>query len=140
MKLKMDPTYLIPLSSARWFDARHHWVGKINHLPTPHCNLKLTKCGKIVQLKSIISGEALSLDYGMDYWVYRVTGLELDDWLDGDSAEGRHGRLQVLTTMHKKVSDYTPLLQFERLTVSSTMKEREELMVELSEAVDNVNA
>lgn len=63
-------------------------MGKINHLPTLHCNLKLTKSEKVVQLRSISSGEALSLDYSLDYWVYRVTGLEVDQCLRGENKEG----------------------------------------------------
>jgi hypothetical protein len=138
-ELEKDPTYLIPLDLEHWFDAREHWVGRINHLPTPHCNLKLIKSGKIVQLRSIIGGEALSFDYGRDYWVYRVTGLELDEWLAGDDAEGRQSRSQLFTTMHKKVSDYTPLLALRSLTKSSTMMEKQELLEALSKALDNMS-
>ena len=137
-ELAKDPTYLIPFGPAHWFDVQHHWVGKVNHLPTPHCNLKLTQSGKIVQLRSIIRGEALSFDYGQDFWVYRVTGLELDEWLAGNNAETRQARSQLFTTMHKKVSDYKPLLRLQSLTEPSTMMEREELIEALSKTLADV--
>ena len=37
-----DPTYLVQLDRQQVFDARHHWIGKINHLPDRLCNLRLT--------------------------------------------------------------------------------------------------
>ena len=29
--------------------------------------------GKLVQIKPIAAGEALTLDYGVDYWVYQLS-------------------------------------------------------------------
>jgi hypothetical protein len=65
--------------------------------------------------------------------------LELDEWLAGDDAEGRQSRSQLFTTMHKKVSDYTPLLALRSLTKSSTMMEKQELLEALSKALDNMS-
>ena len=32
--------------SQQRLDVRGHWVGMVNHLPMPHCNLRLTENGK----------------------------------------------------------------------------------------------
>ncbi len=86
-----DATYLVQLDRQRVFDARHHWMGKINHLPDRLCNLKLTSTGKLVQIKPIAAGEALTFDYGAEYWVYQLSGLELSKWLSSSSVQSNRG-------------------------------------------------
>ena len=70
-----NPEYLIQMGKECVFDARHHWIGKINHVPMPHCNLKVTQHGKLVQIKPITAGDALTWDFGMDYWGVSGHGL-----------------------------------------------------------------
>ena len=123
------------------FDARHHWVGKLNHLPTPQCNLRLTGNGKLVQIKPIQAGEPLTLDYGMDYWVYRITGLDAAVWMAEGEVECQRGRTALFTGMHQTVSDYTDLAVLRQkwtgsLSSSSSAVEREGLLVELEEHLD----
>ena len=53
----------------------------------PQGNLKVTGNGKLVQIRPIQAGEALTLDYGVGFWVYQVTGLDISEWLsEGNSA------------------------------------------------------
>ena len=105
-----DPMYLVQFDKQRVFDARHHWMGKINHLPDRLCNLKLTSTGKLVQTREIAVGEALTFEYGVDYWVYQLSGLELSDCLVSNSAQSNRGTLDVFRRMHDSVLDYTALL------------------------------
>lgn len=139
-KLEADPVYLVELDRQHVFDARQHWVGRINHLPMPHCNLKLTSSGKLVQIKPIQSGEALTFDYGVDYWVYQLSGLELSDWLvGGSSVPCDRGTLDLFRRMHECVFDYTDLFKCDwvkRRPTVWTELERELWMVNLTEYID----
>ena len=105
-----DPTYLVQLDRQRVFDARRHWIGKVNHLPDRLCNLRLTNSGKLVQTKPIAAGDALSFDYDVDYWVYRLSGLELSEWCAGSSIASSRGADDLFRRMHQGVCDYTDLL------------------------------
>ena len=134
-----DGIYHIQLDRQRVFDARHHWVGKLNHLPMPQCNLRLTGNGKLVQIKTIQAGEPLTLDYGMDYWVYRITGLDVTVWMAEGEVECQRGRTALFTRMHQTVSDYTDLLRQKwtrSLSSLSSAVEREGLLIELEEYLD----
>ena len=88
-------------------DAERLWVGKINHLPMPHCNLMLTSSGKLVLLRAIAAGEARTFDCGVQWWAYRVTGLTWNEWM---SVSCRNGRAKLFDRMRETVLDYTPLL------------------------------
>ena len=105
-----DATYLVQLDRQRVFDARHHWVGKINHFPDRLCNLKLTSAGELVQTRKIAAGEALTFDYGVDYWVYQLSGLELSGWLSSSSVQSNRGTLDLFRRMHRSLLDYAGLL------------------------------
>ena len=50
-------------SGKHMLNAEKLWVGKINHLPEKHCNVRLSSNGKLVQVKPIRAGEALTFDY-----------------------------------------------------------------------------
>ena len=115
-----DPMYLVQLDKQRVFDARHHWMGKINHLPMPHCNLKATGNGKLVQIKLIRADEVLTWDYGMDYWVYQVTRLDASEWLSEGGSACQRGRTELFTRMHQSVLDYSVLLQKRWFTALGT--------------------
>ena len=106
-----DATYLVQLDRKRVFDARDHWVGKINHLPDRLCNLRLASTGKVVQIKPIAVGEALTLDYGVDYWIYQLSGLERSEWLSSSSVQSNRGVVDLFNEMHNCVLDYTDLLR-----------------------------
>ena len=135
----IDPVYFLQLDQQRVFDARHHWIGKINHLPMPHCNLKLTGNGKLVQIKRIAAGDSLTFDYGIDYWLYQVTGLDASEWLSEGGTECQRGRADLFARMHDSVLDYSYLLRegwAGLLSSSSTAVEREGVLVELEECMD----
>ena len=106
----------------------------------PLCNLRLASKGKLMQVKPIAAGEALSWDYGMQYWVRRVTGLDFDEWMSDKDAECRKFRDAFFTEMHESVSNYSRLLQqpwVGSLTSASTMVDRETMLAEL---VDFLNS
>jgi hypothetical protein len=106
-----DPTYHLQLDAHRVFDARHHWIGKINHLPDHLCNLRLTSTSKLVQIKPIAAGDALTFDYDVDYWVYQLSGLELSAWSAGSSVSSSRGTVELFRRMQSGVLDYTDLLR-----------------------------
>jgi hypothetical protein len=131
-----DPEYLIRLDKQRVFDARHHWIGKINHLPMPHCNLKVSGNGKLVQIKSIKAGDALTLDYGVDYWVYQVTGLDASEWMCEGGRECQRGRMDLFTRMHESTLDYSKVLREKwarSLSSSACAVQREGLLVDMED-------
>ena len=137
--LEEDPEYLIQLDQQRVFHARHHWIGKINHLPMPHCNLKVTGNGKLVQIKPIKAGDSLTLDYGMDFWVYQVTGLDASEWFSEGGRQCQRGRIDLFTRMHESVLDYSKLLREKwahSLSSSSSAVDREALLVDLEDCLD----
>jgi len=134
-----DPTYLVQLDKQRVFDARHHWMGKINHLPDRLCNLRLTSAGKLMQTREIAAGEALAFDYGVDYWVYQLSGLDTSDWLSEGGEACRRSRSALFTRMHELVLDYSEVLRQEwarSLSSASSAVDREGLLVELENYLD----
>jgi hypothetical protein len=136
---ELDPTYLVQLDRQRVFDASHHWLGKINHLPDRLCNLRLTSSGKLVQIKPIAAGDALTFDYDVDYWVYQLSGMELADWLVSDSVQSNRGTLDLFRQMHDSVLDYTSLLSCDwvkRRPVVWSELERESWMGDLAEYLE----
>ena len=107
---QVDATYLVQLDRQRVFDARDHWMGKINHLPDRLSNLRLASTGKLVQIKPIAAGEALTFDYGAEYWVYQLSGLELSKWSAASSVASSRGTIDLFRRMQEGVLDYTVLL------------------------------
>jgi hypothetical protein len=119
-------------------DAEQLWVGRINHLPMPHCNLKLMGNGKLVQRRAIAAGEALTFDYGVQWWAHRVTGMTWNEWMTAGTIESRKGSADLFYRMHESVLDYTPLLAMEwdrRLDNAVSELERETVMMEMWEHV-----
>jgi hypothetical protein len=138
----VDPMYLIQLDRQRVFDAKEHWVGKTNHLPMPHCNLKLRPNGKLVQIKEIAAGDALTWDYGAEFWVYQITGLELSQWLSEGLAECQNARRNLFARMHEEVLDYSELLKqswARSLSSSSSAVARESVLIDLEDCLDAMN-
>ena len=138
-----DTVYLVQLDRHRVFNARHHWVGKINHLPDRLCNLKLSGTGKLVQTRAIEAGEALTFDYGVDYWVYQLSGLELSEWSVGNtSVQSNRGTLNLFDEMHDTVQDYTALFGcdwVERRPAAWSELEKEVWMANLAEYMENAS-
>ncbi len=117
-------------------DAEQFWVGRINHLPMPHCNLKLTGNGKLVQRRAIAAGEALTFDYGVQWWTHRVTGSTWNEWMTTGTLYCRKGSADLFYRMHESVLDYTPLLAMgwdARLSNAASELEREAVMMEMWE-------
>ena len=119
-------------------DAERLWVGRINHLPMPHCNLKLTASGKLLQRRAIAAGEALTFDYGVQWWAHRVTGVTWNEWMTMGTSSCRKGSADLFYRMHESVLDYTPLLTREwdrRLGNAVSEVEREKVILEMWEHV-----
>jgi hypothetical protein len=120
-------------------DAERLWVGRVNHLPMPHCNLKVTGNGKLVQRRAIAAGEALTFDYGVQWWAHRVTGVTWNEWMTTGTPNCRKGSAELFYRMHESVLDYTPLLAMgwdQRLDNATSELEREAVMMEMWEAVN----
>ena len=110
------------------------WVGKINHLPEKHCNLRLSSNGKLLQVKAIRAGDALTFDYSMSYWVERVTGITWKQWMATGTVACRKGCAELFERMHRSVLDYTSLLSQqwnERFTRATTEMDKERVVMEL---------
>ena len=118
--------------------ALYHWIGKINHLLDRLCNLKLTGTGKLVQTREIAAGHVLTFDYGVDYWVYQLSGLELSEWCAGSSVACSRGTQDLFRRMHQNVQDYTDLLchWVKRRSILSSELERETWMGDLAEYLE----
>ena len=122
----------------RVLDAERLWIGKINHLPTPLCNVKLQNNGKLVQVKAIGAGEALTFDYGVHYWVHRVTGMRWNEWMSTGTVQCRKGCADLFHRMHDTVSDYTAILAerwAEQFAAARTEVQREQVMADLWQQV-----
>ena len=127
-------------STQHTVDCSGHWIGLINHLPMPRerydgssgsssiatrqqlhmsdtCNLKLQANGKLIVLRDIRVGEALTFDYGIQYWVHRITGWSWEWW----KTYRRGNCCQLFRDMHENVVDYSTLIEMkleEALSVS----------------------
>ena len=115
-------------------NAEKLWVGKINHLPEKHCNVRLSSNGKLLQVKPIKEGEALTFDYSMAYWVERVTGITWKQWMATGTVACRKGCAELFERMHHSVLDYTALLSqqwSERFEKAATELEKEQVMMDL---------
>ncbi len=115
-------------------NAEKLWVGRINHLPGKHCNLRLSSNGKLMQAKSIKAGEALTFDYTMQYWVERVTGITWKQWIAAGAVKSRKGSADLFERMHRTVLDYTSLLSQhwnERFAKAKTELDKEMVMMDL---------
>jgi hypothetical protein len=136
----VDPTYLVQLDRQRVFNAAHHWFGRINHLPDRLCNLRLTSSGKVVQIRPIAAGEALTFDYDVDYWVYQLSGMELSEWSVGSTIVSSRGAVDLFSRMHHGVCDYTDLLRrdwVQRPPAVWTELDRECWMANLAEYLED---
>ena len=130
---------MVPLRVERWKAAAGRraalWEQSIT---MPLCILKLTGNGKLVQRRPIAAGEALTFDYGMHWWAYRVTGVPWNEWMTTGSMSRRKGSADLFTRMHESVLDYTPFLNREwdkRLREARSELEREQVLMELWEYV-----
>lgn len=110
-------------------DTSTHWVGLINHLPMPPgdvllsdfttseqealhkrtSNLVLRDNGKLEATRDVAPGEQLTFDYGIQYWVHRVTGGRWAWWQQKE----HRAHCRLLHNMHDTVLDYTRLLNMQ---------------------------
>ena len=107
---------------------------QINHLPMPHCNLKLLGNGRLVQCRATAACEALTFDYGLQWWAHRVTHVRWNEWVTTGSVSCRKGRADLFYRMHDSVLDYTPLLAREldrRLGDVVSEVEREAVVIDV---------
>jgi hypothetical protein len=106
---EIDPNshddYLFTMKDKTRITLKYHWSGKINHLPFTKANMKISETGKLTIIKNIKAGDILSLDYGVDFWVAKITGVDIEDW--HNSGE----RSDIFDRMHNEVEDYTELLE-----------------------------
>ena len=119
--------------SKQVLNAEKVWVGKINHLPQKQCNMRLSSNGKLLQVKRIRAGEALTFDYGMSYWVERVTGITWKQWMATGTVACRKGCAELFERMHRTVLDYTVLLSqrwSERFERAASELEKELLVMD----------
>ena len=140
-QVQANPTYMVQVGR-QIFDGRRHWMGKINHLPSPYCNLRLDGRGKLVQTKEIKVGDALTFDYAMEYWVRRVTGMDISEWLSERHNVAMRNRHELFTRMHRSVHDYTSILRqpwSDSLTPTSSAVDKETVLVELEDYLDTVS-
>ena len=105
-----DPTY-----RCSWIGSECSILGGIGLArsiisPDRLCNLRLTSSGKLVQVKPIAAGDALTFGYDVDYWVYRLSELELSEWSAGSSITASRGMVDWFRRMHK-VLNYSDLLR-----------------------------
>ena len=119
----------------------HHWFSHIKHLPSPLCNMKISKSGQLVPTRFIRAGEAITFDHGMPHWVYEITGIALDQWLD-DTLEAQRSRLNLFERMHKTVHNCTHLLdlRIDRIEPDAVRSMRlESMLVSIEEYLDDGN-
>ena len=99
--------YTVNIRNDEYINLENHWTGRINHSPSNHdgCNLKAVE-DKLYQTKLIHEGDELRYDYGLDYWVFQVTGLDVDDWLRTHPSS-----MRLWKRMHENTTDYGLLLK-----------------------------
>jgi hypothetical protein len=93
----------------RWVDLANHWISKINHAPPHLCNVVFGS-EALIQ-KTAITGGWLAGDYGCPYWVWKVTGIDIEVWI----RMGVPLLLEAFDIMHRTVIDYTSLFSYREL-------------------------
>jgi hypothetical protein len=95
-------------------DLSGQWIGFINH-SHQRANVQLDECGQLTMVVDTIApGEQLFWDYGQSYWVFQVTGCDIDEWkCDDEDAD------EVFTFMHENVDDYSLLLSAKLSTLGA---------------------
>jgi hypothetical protein len=85
------------------YDLRNSWIGQLNHAPNtaPEQNVSAFLDG-VIQDRAIERGEELRWDYGIEYWIFQLTGVDRVEWSDID--------LGLFREMHERVVDYDALL------------------------------
>jgi hypothetical protein len=120
-------------------DCSEHWIGKLNHRPHSKCNMKTNSEGKLIQIESIAKGEELFIDYGVEFWVYQVTGIDWDTWMDASTLE-RDGLKKIFGEMLEEIEDYRDLLAMKisaKLSNRCTALDKEDAIYSITEYVRN---
>jgi len=84
------------------YDLADSWIGTINHAPPAKCNIIVVGT-KLYQINAIRKDEELFFDYGVDYWVFQLTGHDIDYWMKEDQKYWHH--------LHKYLENYSPLMK-----------------------------
>jgi hypothetical protein len=99
-----EVAYLVESSCGTVFDLKPSWIGLVNHAPPGIANMYTHGSILTPYANQILrKGSPLTWDYGLEYWIYQVTGLDYNNWTASDIA--------VFTQMHARVVDYTALLK-----------------------------
>ena len=110
VEAKRNVTYVINTSlseeTSRLLDLERHLTGKINHARPRSCNMRFEGL-TLVQPEEINAGEPLLVDYGWQYWVHQITGVDYSHW----EAMGDEELLDAFDRMLAMVDDYSPLLR-----------------------------
>jgi len=90
-----------------------NWIGKMNHASPKSEKLNvLIQNGIIWLTKSIKKDEFLYVDYGLDYWVFQITGLDYsEEWPMGLTQNQKTEMENLFLDMHYEVDNYTELLK-----------------------------
>ena len=93
----------------RNFNAQcHEWLGLVQHKPMHKANCEYQPSGKLLQRMDIAKNDPLTLDYGLAFWVARLSGMELRDWEAHALYGAKFG--PTLRRMHQEVEEYNDLL------------------------------
>jgi hypothetical protein len=71
---ELEEDWLFEIEQGVFFNTKDHWFGKINHLPFEQSNVKISG-RKLIQIKDIKAGDALTIDYGWQYWIRKIGGI-----------------------------------------------------------------
>lgn len=96
--------YCVQLNNGDYINMKKHWSGKINHCPPDNANVMISDHG-IFLIKNISIGDELLWDYNVDYWVFQLTHMDIDDW-----RQKYPSSIVIWEDMHLRVSDYSNLL------------------------------
>jgi hypothetical protein len=101
----LDRQYLshVMKLKSRWYDLSWIWCGFINHTTPKLANVGIFTDGKLYLMKNINADDELRIDYGIEYWIYRLTSVLLHQWNDSHQ--------QTWKKLHEVTSDYSSLLE-----------------------------
>jgi hypothetical protein len=110
--LEGDPEslrYVVQIGD-KYIDLSSSNFGRINHAPNTSsvCNLvAIDDC--LYQTKTIRQGHEIFFDYSKTYWVYQITGRDIDEWKTKYPES-----MKIWEKMHSLVLDYGPFLKIQR--------------------------
>lgn len=104
-------------------DLRNNWLGRINHACQASGMVNvLMERGFVFLIKSVSPGTELFIDYGIEYWTFQVTHIDLEDW-EKEKKEDIRRDASWLEWMHHKVNDYRELLGMKLYTLKDDKRQ-----------------